>query len=325
MKNILLAVMCLFCSVVSSQEVYQLGAVDKVQDYEGNPDGYSIRVSWNKIHPTPTVFNFDWLDAEVDRAKNAKLKVMIRVQTGNNAPQWAIDGTIKDPRGTLPDPRSEVHRQSILAMLRAVCNRYKDDVAYFHVPSFGDGAETNRPKGSDDKSFSPIYVERVVTMAEIVGASRVIVNHGRPQDAWVIEYKAMLRELNLSVVMQMNALSAKTPVTWEGFSEIAAWRPNDKFARGFQMVGWSKADRFGGTLAQAIATGQTAKPFYYEVYRGGDSAAAAEMLEPLEGGIDSAQINRVANLIKNDSYAKTLDDETYQKFIEQVIAQATRN
>lgn len=336
MKNMWIAIAFLAGLVLAEsglvgQEVYQLGGGDRVDAYEGKIDGYSIRHRWRELQPAPGTFDWRWLDSEVDRAQEAGLKVMIRIMAGVDSPEWAVDATLTDNRGKLPDPRTELHREAALQMLAAVGARYRDRADYFHVSAFGNGGETNRPKGSDDLELSRVLVERALTLAEAVspgdmpaGARRCIINHADPNAGWVKGYREMLADLDVPITLQMNALAAKTNTDWVGFTTIRDWRPQDRFARGFQMLSRSSASRFGGDLPEALAKGALASPFYYEVYRGGDTILAAELLEPLEPEIDPAEVKRLADLIRNDSYAKSLSPDLYTKLVDQVAEEAKK-
>jgi hypothetical protein len=297
-------------------DYYLLQGVDKTKSdalvSSPNLDGFSIRVSWRKLHEE----GFAWLDQQIARGQQLNRKIQLRVMAGSGAPgnlpqvgyfnykqsNQYRDNTGATERVPIPwDPDLHRHWNNLVSQLG---NRYGNNrrIRVMHVPSFGNSSEMHTP---DAVKSVPGYTSRKLAnswlaMAEpLVGAfprSTISLNFATPSQAkitatdcgWLLD--EMVNVAGSRAGFQANDLSGKTSLTRNKYA-ILVDLDEQGHSVGFQMLGNSSAGRFKGSFQDALDIGNRAGAEWFEIYEGDlrslpPKVAAAEDDLNFEGQVD---------------------------------------
>jgi hypothetical protein len=251
--------------------------------------GIVIRERWSTLEPQPNVFNWDFTDAQIARAKKSGKKYILVIYTGDNDPAWLGVPLYR----SAPFPWDAKMLAEHGKMVQQLGERYAHDADLVGVEI---GGPTRGPSGS-------LEMHLAIGLTYVSGYSEPAVI-----DAWkqcIDQYAAAFPECALisdggvapgggraSITQAVfDYLSAKYPER-ANFSHCAlkANTPEDALhhklvitmekrgARiGFELIGPSVGGangekgavrRFGGEFIQALETAQKAHAKWLKVYQG---------------------------------------------------------
>ena len=278
-----------FTAAASGNQFYVLQGIDKTQpdDVITSPgvDGYTIRVSWNKLHQD----GFNWLDNQVARGAELDTNIQLRVMAGAYAPANLADvsyfdylstdqdGSIVQRRAPVPwDGAMQQHWQGLVSALGA---RYGNNhrIKVIHVPSFANSSELLMP---DEVTLLPSYSSQALAaswaaMAEPLATAFpqaiVSLNYSTPTQAridgddsdWLVEEIAALADERAGY--QANDFAADISLERNKYQTLLEQRDVGRHI-GFQMVSSSNTERFGGDFLDAIALSSQAGAEWLEIY-----------------------------------------------------------
>ena len=290
MRATFTASLLFFCvTLTSGEEFYVLQGIDKTQPDRiitaPGVDGFSIRVSWNKLHQE----GFGWLDDQIARGDEFNTKIQLRVMAGAHAPaslpgvsyfeylSTDENGVTELRRAPVPwDAAMQLHWQTLALELGG---RYGNNqrITIVHVPSFANSSELHMP---DEVTLLPGYSSQVLAaswsaMAEPLAAvfpeAIISLNYATPSQSQIEESDSnwLLSELATISVgragYQANDLSADVSLDRNKYQTLLAQRELGR-SIGFQMVSSSDAQRFGGDFLEAVAIGFEAGAEWLEIY-----------------------------------------------------------
>jgi hypothetical protein len=150
---------------ISHGGIYALGKADSPTPLAiySNPyiDGIAIRASWYLIETGDGVYNWSYLDSEVQAAANAGKQVSLRITAGVETPNWVYSAgaqgfTFQDKTGQMakiPVPWDSVYLTKWEGFIQALGKRYGSNPAVVSVKLTGintDSGETNLPYSPTD-------------------------------------------------------------------------------------------------------------------------------------------------------------------------------
>ncbi len=251
--------------------------------------GIVLRERWSNVAPTPTTYNWAFLDRQVARARKYGKRYILSIYTGNNAPAWLNVPLYKS--APYPwDARMLVTHAQMVAALGA---RYGGDPYLVGVEI---GGPTRGPSGSlemhlaDGLTRQPGYsVERMISawILCVDQYARAFPNCALISDGGVAPggrdasiTQTVWSYMTIAYPLQANfshcALKADTSLTAVHHQLVVSMAQRGGRV-GFEMIGPSVAGvngekgpvaRFGGTFAQAIVTAQLANAQWLKIYQG---------------------------------------------------------
>jgi hypothetical protein len=248
--------------------------------------GVSLRRTWAEMNPRPGEYDFGYFDRETAAAGRAGKKIMLRVLTGVNAPDWIYQAGARPLRFTdrrrgdftMPVPWDRAMLDGWGKFIRELGKRYRSQprLAVVHLSG---------PTRFSAEMHLPIEVTSLPdwSVARLVGAWKetidlfalafpqapLALNLAHPvgrRDGiadFVVDY--LTSQLGGRARLQHNALAAKTSRRYDIHQRILAASAKG-IKIGFQMLCASSEPRFGGSFARAIEIGNEAHPLYYEIY-----------------------------------------------------------
>lgn len=227
--------------------------------------GLSIRESWKLLEPTDGNYDWGYLDAQVARARSRGKQYMIRVETGDDTPGHAYSEPLVYG---IPQPDDPVLQRAYRDLHNAIAARYGSDVRLYAVHACGfEVCEWHLPGPSNDWwnsqfDMEAAFRERISAVREAFHQRVIVaVNHSpQPYSEAVLDWA----ETQDGVAAQMNALKATTSTTWEGYTLIVDYEQTT----GWQFLGPSNIQDFGGPFQDAVDKGLVSVPAYFEFYSG---------------------------------------------------------
>ncbi len=298
-------------ALASGEEYYVLQGIDKTQPDSivtaPGVDGFTIRVSWNKLHQE----GFSWLDDQIARGNGLNTKIQLRVMAGKHAPANLLgvsyyeylstdsDGFTELRHAPVPwDATMRLHWQTLASQLGA---RYGNNqrIEVVHVPSFADSSEMHMP---DEVTLLPGYSSPAlaaswVAMAEPLEAAFpqavLSLNYATPtqsqigseDSSWLLDELAMLAGNRAGY--QANDLAADVSLDRNKYQTLIAQRQLGR-SIGFQMVSSSETQRFGGSFLEAVALGIEAGAEWLEIYAADVDRIPRPGDYNLDGSVDSS-------------------------------------
>jgi hypothetical protein len=300
-----------FTLAASGNQFYVLQGIDKTQpdDVLTSPgvDGFTIRVSWNKLHQD----GFNWLDNQIARGAELDTNIQLRVMAGAFAPSNLAgvsyfdylstdqDGLIVQRRAPVPwDSTMQQRWQELASQLGT---RYGNNhrIKVVHIPSFANSSELHMPA---EVTLLPDYSSQALAaswaaMAEPLASAFpqaiVSLNYATPTQAridgddadWLLEEIAGLA--NRRAGYQANDFAADISLERNKYQTLLEQKDLGRHI-GFQMVSSSDTERFGGDFLHAVALSSQAGAEWLEIY-----AADVENIPPngdynFDGSVDAA-------------------------------------
>ena len=251
--------------------------------------GIVIRERWSNVAPTPTTYNWAFLDQQVARARRFGKRYILAIYTGNNAPKWLNVPLYK----TAPYPWDPTMLAAHGRMVAALGARYGGDVYCVGVEI---GGPTRGPSGSlemqlaDGLTQQPGYSnERMIaTWMQCVdqygGAFRYcalisdggVAPGGRDSTITQTVWNYMAIAYPFQANFSHCALKANTSMTAVHHQLVVRMAQQGRRV-GFEMVGPSVAGvngengpvaRFGGPFAQALVIANLANAQWLKIYQG---------------------------------------------------------
>lgn len=269
------------------QGYYLLQAVDRpnVSDREleqAHIRGLSIRFSWRQTNPEPDVYDWQFVDQQISRARRLGKDIMVRSMAGVVAPEWlyelGAEGTTSRKGYRMPVPWDESMLRYWSRYVAEFGRKYGQgkDITLVHMSGpTADSVEMHLP---DTLAPTRENIERVFrawkTSIDAYDAAfpetPIALNLGIPLNGRdglperVSKY--LIDAVGQRATLQSNALSARTSDRF-GIYRLIRSQSRQGVRVGFQMLGNSGHPRFGGTFQRAIRTGEEAGAKYYEIYR----------------------------------------------------------
>ncbi len=268
--------------------------------------GIVIRARWAMLEPQPNVFNWDFTDAQIARAKKAGKKYILAVYTGDNDPVWL--GVPLYRSAPLPWDAKMLTEHG--KMVQKLGERYAHDADLVGVEI---GGPTRGPSGSLEMHLATglTYQSGYSERAMIEAWKQCIDQYATafPECALISDGGVAPGAGKASITQAVfDYLFAKYPER-ANFSHCAlkANTPEDALhhklvvdiaARGgrigFEMIGPSVGGangekgavrRFGGEFSQALSTARKASAKWLKVYQGDER----NLPQKLEGASESRQ------------------------------------
>lgn len=251
--------------------------------------GIVIRERWSNLMPTPTTYNWAFLDSQVARARKYSKRYILSIYTGNNAPKWLNVPLYK----TAPYPWDPAMLAAHGRMVAVLGVRYAADPYCVGVEISG---PTRGPSGSLEMQLADGLTQQPgYSPQRMIGAWTQCVDQygaafrncalisdggvapgGRDatitQNVWNYMALAYPHQANFSHC----ALKANTSETAVHHQLVVQMAVTGRRV-GFEMVGPSvggvnggngPVDRFGGTFAQALAIATRARAQWLKIYQG---------------------------------------------------------
>jgi hypothetical protein len=250
--------------------------------------GIVIRERWSNITPTPTTYNWAFLDAQVARARKYSKMYILSIYTGNNAPKWLNVPLYK----MAPYPWDPTMLAAHGQMVSALGARYANDPYLAGVELSG---PTRGPSGSlemhlaDGLTKQPGYSAQRMISAWTLCADQ----YGRafPYCAMISDGGVAPAGRDATITMGLWNYMAMAYPFQANFSHCALKANTSPTALhhqlvvnaaqqgrrvGFEMFGPSAGGvdgekdpnpAFGGTFAQALAIGSMANPQWLKIYQ----------------------------------------------------------
>ena len=272
MKTLLLLLLLLTASTAMSQQFFVMqplhGNRNELQDAViAKVDGFHVREKWALVEPSRGLFDFRWLDAQMDRAHRLGKQVTLGIYCGTNSPKWlGVRWT-----GGIPLPWDVRTVSECNQMIAALGQKYDGEsaVSYVHLsgPSTYESMEMHLPR-------------------QVEGDHRVVDVWRQTIDAYDRAFPS--KPLVLDVAMIPNAGGAFTREVDEYARAVLGSRfvaihcslkpgtnPNAPHHRevlrlagegvpiGFEMVG-----PIGAGFPQAVALGRSAGATWFQIYQG---------------------------------------------------------
>jgi hypothetical protein len=256
--------------------------------------GIVLRERWSNVAPTPTTYNWAFLDQQVARCRKYSKKYILAVYTGNNAPKWLNVPLYK----TAPYPWDPTMLAAHGRMVAALGARYASDPNCVGVEI---GGPTKGPSGSLEMhlaegltrqpGYSPQRMISAWTMccdqyARAFPYCALISDGGvAPAGGDATITMGLWNYMAMAYPYQANfshcALKADTPVTALHHRLVTNMAAQGRRV-GFEMVGPSVAGvngengpvaRFGGPFIDAVLLARMANAQWLKIYQGDEGNA----------------------------------------------------
>ena len=105
-------------------------------------DGVLVRISWTNLNPQVGIYDWSYIDEQIEYANTRGIKITLAVMNGPYAPKWLadegaifIDYVIRNDSRSLPLPWDEVYLSYYKEFIAALGERYKDSdtIALIHM------------------------------------------------------------------------------------------------------------------------------------------------------------------------------------------------
>lgn len=230
-------------------------------------DGIVVRTKWADVEPTKGVFRWDYLKKELARAARMKKKVQLEILSGDDSPRWLVAAGAKVYKfsgGQVPLPWDAVFQERYAVMIGAAVKALDltpvthfhsigaDSAEWHYQSNFGSGFYT-QPAYSDERMVDG-HVDAAATLVNLFPAKvRIVCDIGDHGKAWTgMAISWLKRSFPNRIGFQMNSMSAKTSLTYAGYTRIKD-AAAEGFSSGFEMVGPSTdTARFGGPFSAVI-------------------------------------------------------------------------
>jgi hypothetical protein len=250
--------------------------------------GVVLRRRWSALNPSPGVFNWNYFDQEIARAKSFGKQVQLLVFTGVSAPSWlyaygAQPLRFQDPRYpgmnfTMPVPWDPIMLGRWQAFVSALGARYDTDPTVSMVHAAG-------PCRFSCEMFLPSEVTGVTgwSYSAIIGAWTQVVGFynmafpstavsfnlshavstadGLPQAVAALANATLLDRATL----QLDSLSPHTSSSYDIQALLIQWALLGT-RTGYEMLSASNASGFNGPFASAVAIALESGGQYVNLY-----------------------------------------------------------
>jgi len=99
-------------------------------------DGVLVRISWTDLNPQVGIYDWSYIDEQIEYAEARGIKITLAIMNGPYAPKWLadegatfIDYVIRNDSRSLPLPWDDVYLSYYKEFIAALGEHYKDSIA----------------------------------------------------------------------------------------------------------------------------------------------------------------------------------------------------
>jgi hypothetical protein len=258
------------------QALHQENVKDQVLS-SPNLAGIHLRDRWLQVETAPGNYSFAWLDQQILRAKSLGKQISLGIYAGVNSPSWLNASLVNG----VPMPWDPDVLNAHNNMVAALGARYRNEtaIAAVHVssPATNESLEMFLPDGltampgySDDaiietwKSALNTYAAAFPNATLVLDVAMAPDSRGAITDAVAAYARQSLGDRITFIHCSLKATTNPEAPHHETVFDLR--RAGARI--GFEMVSPSiDADRFGGSLAEALSIGQSAGASWYQIYQ----------------------------------------------------------
>jgi hypothetical protein len=296
-----------------------LRSMDQVLSRNEHLSGVFLGVHWKDIEPQPGKYDWEFLDAQIARARKYKKMYKLSIFPGTSTPAWvyeqgceAFSTVVTNPHRPnvgeevkIPVPWDEVYQKCYLRLLGKLAERYGNDKHFVAVALGGANFmsdEMHLPKRKEDvqkwgrygdyrSKLVAVYKKLIDSYAATFPHQQVCLHVSMPiqgmenEVSAIVAYGAQKHPEQFTLQScQLNGRSENNEV----FSYRIIMQNRDRVRHGFQNVaGWRYSGERQGSMEMTVLNLVHADSEYWELWRG--DGASRETCAKLQQLWDTAK------------------------------------